>query len=252
LVCILAALLQVARAEDWKFSTSFNYDTGKYGTSERTNSVYIPFTLKRYYGDADFSVTAPYLRQSSTRQVIRVGGSPTRSNKEGTTVTVGSSESGPGDILLRGNCLLKRDEPRSFGLSLAGSVKLPTASKNKGLGTGEMDESVGLEFAKKLSPRWTLLTDGYYTIIGDPSGTDFNNQFSLDIGFYRPLSVEIGLTVLYETRSAIISGNHNPKDISGTLDYKSADGNNYFGGLLMGLSDGSPDIGISAGLSRRF
>src|SRR3989339_1998430 len=85
LVCILAAAIVCsallpakAGAEDWKFSSSINYDTGKYGTPDRTDSVYIPFTLKRYYDNANVSITAPYLRQSSTGQVTRVGGIPVR------------------------------------------------------------------------------------------------------------------------------------------------------------------------------
>lgn len=256
-VCFCAAacaalLAPPARGTGWKFNTSFNYDTGKYGTSDRTDSIYIPFTLKRYYQDGDFSVTVPYLRQSSTGQVVRVGGNPVRVTKRGTASAVTSSESGPGDILVRGGYVLKKEAPRSFDLTLAGSLKLPTADKNKGLGTGEMDEGMGLEFAKKVSPRWTLLADCYYTIIGAPPGTNFNSQLSFDIGFSRPFAGGHGFTLLYETRSALVSGNSDARDISGTLDYKSPDGNHYIGGLLLGLSDGSPDIGISAGLSRRF
>ena len=247
-----AGLAVRASAADWKFSTSVNYDTGEYGTSERTDSVYIPLTLKRYYSSGDVSVTVPYLRQSSTGKILRVGGNPVRIRGNAATLPAGSSESGLGDIVTCGRYTVLEEGPRSFDLSLAGKLKLPTASAHKGLGTGEFDEGAGLEFAKKAAPGWTLLADGYYTIIGEPSGVSFRNQLSYDIGFYRPLEGNIGLTVLYETSSPIVSGNPRPRHLSGTLDYKSPDGNNYFCGLLLGLSDGSPDIGLSAGLSRRF
>jgi len=147
---------------------------------------------------------------------------------------------------------LKKEGPKSFNLAAAGKLKLPTANETHGLGTGEIDQGAGLEFAKELNQDLTLLADGYYTIIGDPEGTDFNNQLAFDIGFYRPLNGKLGLTVLYETRSALADGNADPRELSGTLDYKSADGNQYTGGLLLGLSDGSPDLGLSVGLSRRF
>ncbi len=255
-ICFCAAfcaalLAPAARAEDWKFSSSFNYDTGKYGGTDRTDSIYIPFTLKRYYSEGDIAVTVPLLRQSSTGQVIRVGGSPMRMTKGGGGA-VSTSESGLGDILVRGTFIVANEGPRSCDLSFAGLLKLPTANKNKGLGTGELDEGAGLEFAKNVSPGWTVLADGYYTIIGDPAGVDFNNQLSLDMGFSRKLSGDLWLTALYETRSALLDGNSDPRDLSGTLDYSSSDGNHYFGGLLLGLSDGSPDLGLSAGLSRRF
>ena len=252
LCAALLLLAAAAGAAEWKFSTSVNYDTGDYGTSERTTSVYIPFTLKRDYGYADIAVTVPYLRQSSTGLVTRVGGGPVRASGRQATVAGGSSAAGLGDILVRGGYALKEEGPRSFDLSLAWSLKLPTANRNKGLGTGEMDEGLGLEFAKKVSPGWTLLADAYYTIIGDPVGADYDNQTAFDIGFYRPVARDLWLTALYETRSALVAGNADPRDVSCTLDYKSSDGNHYLGGLLLGLSDGSPDIGLTIGLSRRF
>ncbi|MFA6434986.1 MAG: transporter [Elusimicrobiales bacterium] len=239
------------RAEDWKFSSSVNYDTGKYGTSDRTNSIYVPFTLKRYYGGADLSVTAPYLRQSSTGQIVWVGGTPVRTAR-GKATTATSEQSGLGDITVRGTCPLKRNKSKSFDLALAGRIKLPTASKNKGLGTGEFDEGAGLEFSKEVIPGWTMLADGYYTLIGDPPGANFNDQVSLDLGFYRPLRENLSLTVLFETQSAIVDGNAAPRSISGTLSYSVPEGTQFSSGLTLGMSDGSPDIGISAGFSRKF
>lgn len=251
-VAFCAALLApAAGAADWKFSSSFNYDTGKYGTDTRTSSVYIPFTIKRYYREGDLSATLPLLRQSSTGQITRVGGKPVRvGGGRGGGGT--SSETGIGDILVRGSYIIKRDGPRSYDLAAAGRLKLPTADENRGLGTGELDEGAGLEFGKELKPGLTLLVDGYYTIIGDPDGVDLNNEVALDIGLLRKLDKNLSLTLLYETRSAIVDGNEDPRELSGTLDYAAADGDHYTGGLLLGLSEGSPQFGLSAGFSHRF
>ncbi|MDD5209159.1 MAG: transporter [Elusimicrobiales bacterium] len=246
-----ALLLPAAVAEDWEFSSTVNYDTGRYGSKDRVESVYIPLTLKLKYYDADFAVTAPYLRQTSRGQVTRVGGKPVRVNT-GNSGGENIAESGPGDMLLSAAYTLKLDGPRSFDLALAGRLKLPTASKSKGLGTGEMDEGAGLEFAKEVTPGLTLLSDGYFTIIGDPDGVDFNNEVMLDVGFYSPLSKSIGLTVLYETRSAILDGNADPRSVSGTFSYSMPGGAQFAGGITLGMSDGSPDLGAGAGFISRF
>ncbi|OGR98547.1 MAG: hypothetical protein A2016_00470 [Elusimicrobia bacterium GWF2_62_30] len=239
-----------AGAENWKLSSSFNYDTGKYGTEYRTDSVYMPFTLKRYYSEGDLSVTVPYLSQSSRGQVTWVGGKPVRSSDRNAAATA-SKASGLGDIMLRGTYNLKQDGPGSCALALAGKLKLPSADEDKGLGTGEMDEGAGLEFAKEINS-WTLLADGYYTIIGDPAGVEYNNQVSLDLGFYAPLRENLGLTVMYETQSALVDGNADPRSLSGTLSYAVPEGMQISCGVALGMSDGSPALGLSAGLSQKF
>jgi len=251
-ICALALLAAApAAAEDWKFSTSVNYDTGKYGGATRVDTVYIPFTLKRYFLNTDLSATLPYLRQSSTGQVTRVGGKPARASAR-TASTAGTAEAGLGDILLRGTYLVKRDGPGSFDFSLGGRIKLPTADEKKGLGTGEMDQGAGFEFGKELNKRWTLLAEGYYTIIGDPAGVDYNNQLALSLGLYRPLGPGESLTVLYETSSALTDGGADPRALSATLVKPGRGGLDYTFSLALGLSEGSPQYGLGAGISRKF
>lgn len=241
-----------AFCQDWKFGSSFNYDTGKYGTDDLTDTVYIPFTLKRYFDDWDLSATVSWLRQSSAGQVTNVGGSPVRADRTAVTSTVSSSESGPGDIILKGGYALKEDGPGSFDLALAGKLKLPTADEEKGLGTGETDWGGGLEFAKEISRDWTFLADAYYAFIGDPPGIDYDNRVSFDTGFSLMLDKGLSLTALYEDGGAILRGTPSARDLSGTVSYAPAAGRQFFGGLLLGLSDGSPDMGISAGFSQKF
>jgi len=252
LAAACAALPAAARGADWEFDASANYDTGKYGTDKRADSVYIPFTFKDYYRFGEIAVTVPWLYQSSNGQLTRVGGLPVNPGKEGALSGRTTRESGPGDILVRGTYVIRTEDPRSFDLSLVGNLKLPTADKNKGLGTGELDQGLGAEFAKKISPWWSLRADGYYTIIGSPAGVNFNNQLAFDMGIFRELNKDLWLTALYETRSALVSGNADARDLRGTLAYKSPGGMQYTCGLVLGLSRGSPALGLSAGLSRRF
>lgn len=239
-----------AAAKDWQFSSSVNYDTGKYGTSYRTDSLYIPFTLKRYYRHGYVSATASWLRQSTTGQTTRVNGAPVR--VRGGSAAATSAQSGPGDLLLKGTLDLRFEKQDAYDLALVGLLKLPTADKGKGLGTGQMDQGFGLEFAKSIAGKWTLLLDGYYTIVGEPQGVDYNSQLALDAGFYRPVGKDLGLTVLYETRSALAAGSPDPRDVFAQLSYDWPNGLRYTGGLTLGLSEGSPDLGLSAGVSRKF
>lgn len=251
MLCVAAARSAFAEDRDWKLSTSLNYETGDFGTGTRSSSVYVPFTLKRYWGDWNASLTLPYLSQTSNGQVTNVGGRPVKTGKgPGSTAT--TTHSGLGDAVLRGGYALMREDPQPFDLSLVGKIKLPTADKDKGLGTGKFDEGLGLEFGKRIVPDWTLLADLYYTIIGSPAGTDLRNQLAVDAGFSHPLGKELTLTVLFEGSNALVSGEPAPRDLRGILDYKLGEQTSVFGGVLAGLSDGSPDAGFSLGGSYRF
>jgi len=249
--CFAAWFSSYASGADWKFNTSINYETGDFGTGTRSNTTYIPFTLKRYYGSRNIALTVPHISQSSNGQLSIVGGTPVRIGKKGIAADE-TINSGLGDIILRGGYELMRGNPDPFDLSLIGNIKFPTANEDKGLGTGEFDEGIGLEFGKLLCPRWTLLVDIYYTVIGDPPGMELNNQTAFDMGFFHQLRNGMILTALYERSNALVSGNANPSDLRGIIEHKIGKMTRVFGGMLIGLSDGSPDFGISFGVSCRF
>lgn len=236
---------------NWKFGSSLQYESGDFGTGTRSNSVYIPFTLKRFMGDWNASVTLPYLSQTSNGQVRNVGGTPVKTGRgRGTAVT--TTHSGVGDLVLRGGYDFLREDPEPFDLSASVKVKVPTADRDKGLGTGEFDEGVGLEFGKVIVPNWTFLADLYYTVIGDPPGTDFENQAAVDFGFAHRLQEDWTVTVLFEGSNALVAGEPGPRDLRAVLDYDLGEQSLLFGGLMVGLSDGSPDFGFSLGGSYRF
>ena len=128
---VCAALFPTAAAAaDWEFSSAANYETGKYGSKDRTDSVYIPFTLKHYYTNTDLSVTVPYLSQSTNGQITRVGGKPVRIASGNGSVST-SGEAGLGDKLVRGGYTLSLDGPNSCDLGLAGRLKLPRQRRSR-------------------------------------------------------------------------------------------------------------------------
>ncbi|OGR96537.1 MAG: hypothetical protein A2016_00775 [Elusimicrobia bacterium GWF2_62_30] len=193
----------------------------------------------------------PYLRQSAWGQVIWLGGKPVRPVRGPVSVSV-PAQAGLGDILLRGGYTLMREAADGFGMEVYGQLELPTADKEKWLGTGEMDESAGLKFTKEMLPGWLLLASGGYTLVGDPPGTDFNNQLSLGLGVKRSLSDKLSMAVQYETESSIVSGNPAPASLNALVTYLMPDSFLATGGASLGLSDGSPEIGLSLGVSQKF
>src|SRR5687768_16498740 len=109
LVTILAAAAPALGADfgpRWSFSTSVNYSVGDYGTDDDTTIVYVPFTLGvRPIERLSLSLTVPYIYQSSEDVVVTAGGVAVKKRGSGTSArtTRSTSESGLGDILVKGS-----------------------------------------------------------------------------------------------------------------------------------------------------
>ena len=248
---LLAAGARGAAARDWRVSSSLNYESGTYGTGTRSSSLYVPVTVKRYWGDWYASITLPYVSQTSDGQVSNVGGRPGKTRR-GAAATATTTQSGMGDVIARAGYALMEQKTQGFDLDVVAKVKMPTASRSKGLGTGEFDLGAGVEFGILVAPRWTALADVYYTKIGDPPGTNLNNQLAVDAGAARKLTDVLTLTGLIEGSNALVSGESAPLDVRATLDCKVNNRVGTYAGLMLGLSDGSSDYGLSFGASLKF
>src|SRR3989442_15155404 len=64
--------------ENWQVGLSATYMTGKYGTDVRTDTVYVPLSIRRYFQDGDGTLVVPYVRITSNGSVTFVNCVPTR------------------------------------------------------------------------------------------------------------------------------------------------------------------------------
>jgi len=80
--------------------------------------------------------------------------------------------------------------------SIGASVKLPTASQQKGLGTGKVDYGVSGQLSKKLGAVVPFIGAGY-TIIGEPDNFATRNILSGSAGSHVLLGKSSALTAAY-------------------------------------------------------
>lgn len=161
------------------------------------------------------------------------------------------SESGLGDIFLKGEYDLLMEPLNGFDLVLEGNVKLPAASESKGLGTGELDVGIAAEPGRTLGGIYYYCRVGY-TAVGEPSGADFNNPFLYEGGMGFDASQDLYMTLSLEGRTSIDDGVDNPLEAVLSGDYRLRPDLSLNGCLLVGLSDGSPDLGLGVGLLQKF
>ncbi len=234
----------------WEFSTAVTVERGDFGTNTKTRTVYIPVTLKRYFNLGDIALTVPYTNSKGGSNVTTISGRSVQTRSgTGTNTSTGSI----GDIVLAGSYyLLSEANDHPFDLSIIGNVKFPTADYDKGLGTGEFDETAGFSINKSLND-WLIFSNVYYTFIGDPSGLDLNDQLTYEVGGGYHVNPSTTINLSYQEKTAVLDGSDNPQDIILSFNYDiEKDKVILFGSATKGLSDGSPDYGFTLGLSSRF
>src|SRR5437899_11701427 len=168
------------------FSTTVDYSVGDYGTGKDTTLLYVPFTLGvRPFDRFWLSVTVPYLYQTGQNIVLTGGGVAVKGKKSNgklTSPTTSTTESGLGDVLAKASLILVEEKDFIPEITPYFKVKFPTADKDRGLGTGEFDETLGVDVSKLLVGSLSGYLTLAYTFIGEPPGTTLHDSFGWSVG----------------------------------------------------------------------
>ena len=176
-ITLFFANASYAAENNLTFTTGVDYSSGKYGQSEKTKITYIPLTGKYETGQWTLKLTVPWLEIDGPGGVSGDGIvviTDTTNNK--TTV-----ESGLGDIVAGITYSAFQLDSQKIYIDIGAKVKIPTASKSKGLGTGETDYALLADVYKTFDQLTILGTIGY-RVLGDPSGINLNNVWFATVG----------------------------------------------------------------------
>lgn len=261
-VVLLAGATPAECADDpspkpsWQVGESVNFSSGTYGTALRTTTVSVPLVQRRLFTKGDLAVVIPYVMITSNCGVTFVGGVPlqtggicaTPSGKFAQRVT----NSGLGDVLLRGRYYVVNESAFMPSVGVTARVKAPTADREKGLGTGEWDEGVGVSLRKQIFGSFLLFLNGGYTIIGKPPGAELRNRWSYDVGLGYAFTPTLLGSLYYEEARALVSGLQNPRDVLTALSWALTPSLRFNTAVEIGLSSGAPQYGLTVGASFRF
>jgi len=257
-IVLAAAGVTPALAQDEPrvaLSTSVNYSVGDYGTGKDTTLVYVPFTLGvRPIDRLWLSVTIPYIYQSTQNVVLTGGGVAVRGKGSGKLARPAGStaESGLGDVLAKAAFVLVEEKDFLPEIAPYAKIKFPTADRDRGLGTGEYDETIGVDLSKHLVGGLFGYLGLAYTFIGDPPGTDLRDSFGWSVGAAWAVTTPFSVFAFLEGATAVTPGEADPLEMRVGAEYRLTRALKLTGAVTRGLSDGSADWGVSAGLALRF
>ena len=228
-------------AADGEFSAGagIDYSKGDYGTGSETEILSIPFMV-RYDSDPwKLKATIPYLRVTGPGDVIPGVGRTNRGRRGETT------ESGIGDTVLAATYAALYEPKAQFGLDLTAKLKLPTGDEQRGLGTGSVDETLQVELYKSIDRLTGFGTVGY-TNFGDSDVVELKNAFHFELGALTRVNQTDSVGASLYGRQRVVEGGSPQRELTVFWNRRVAKAQRLQAYFLLGLADGSPDVGIGA------
>jgi hypothetical protein len=162
----------------------------------------------------------------------------------------GDRENGFADTDLKGKYRLIDEKEWIPAFALIGRLKIPTASRSKGLGSGHTDFSLNAALTKSLGKRWVANLNLGYTFIGE---NDADNELNFSIAGQFIVTDKWALVgELVGINN--LNGRHGDDPLSGLIGtYYLVTGNLVLdAGLEIGMSKAAPDYRITAGFTWLF
>lgn len=162
----------------------------------------------------------------------------------------GKKENGFDDteVKLKFRLMDEKDWMPSF--AIAGILKIPTASKSRGLGSGKTDFGINLIFTKILGKKWSFHINTGYTFIGEHG---MNNEFNYSFAAQLILSDKLALIgeILGVNN---FNGRRGDDPLFGLLGiyFLITDSIIWDGGVQIGMNKAAPDFGLTTGLTLFF
>lgn len=219
--------------------TGVNYNTGKYGGTQSTDILYIPFTGKYRDGPWTVKVTVPYLQISGPINVINGVGQTT------TTTTASSTRSGMGDVIAAVSNNVYWDASSGLLVNLGGEVKLGTASSAQGLGTGKNDYAVRTG-VYQVNKRLTTFGRLGYRVYGQPAGYTLDNGFFGSLGGSYKFDQDTNGGILLSLGQKITATGSSRVETLFFVDHKIEKTWKVQGYMLKGYTNSVPNWGAGA------
>jgi hypothetical protein len=160
----------------------------------------------------------------------------------------GETQTGVGDTRLGFQIVALKDTERHPALAFAYSVKIPTASESKMLGTGRFDHRLTILFSKKLGKNTDIDINAAYLNVGREDGERRADGGLAAVTISHEFENKFG----FETELAGLSlDDEQPKGVYalGALTYKFNKRLRFDTGMRFGLTNDAPRVGFFAGFT---
>jgi len=159
-------------------------------------------------------------------------------------------QSGIGDLIMGVAYVFYPEASSSLpAVELSGKIKFGTASRDKGLGTGENDYTLQADISKAFGAFYPFAGVGY-RFVGNPPGSDLRDKWLAYAGVSTRISSKLSLGVAYDWSQSTVRTRSDAHELSPFASFKLSRSFAIDPYGVIGLSDNSPDWGL--GIQLRF
>lgn len=233
----------------WDVSVGFDYSRGTYGARRATNVYYTPVGVGFRKGRWSFSADSGYVNvQGPVDYASILDLTPediTALGLDEDTVSAG----GVADTVVGARYAAFEWFDSGTFIDVGARVKLPTASKAKGLGNGKVTGDVQVDVTQ-LYDRWSFLISGSYGFRSHENGG--RDVQSVSVGFGRSLSRRFAVGAVFDWRTSPRSGGYQGRELVAYGSYEITRNVSVTAYAVHGFSRASVDNSVGLRFSYRF
>jgi hypothetical protein len=243
----------------WYINGSLQMVSGKYiyDVSTSTYTLYggISYQTPRWYISTDFSAfTQNSELVSRGADMFLPGGrgqdmNGMHSGERGMMESSSTITSGIGDIYIRAEYTVLTEMPSFPSVSLNGLTKIPVTQSQDIYSTGEFDFGIGMSLRKRFG-QYAAFADIGYIALGDPDDYAYRDPITYGFGLGRFFhNGQYSVLAYYQGYSTILSEYNPPRLLSLGFNIRSSAVVIFSLNGSFGLSETSPDFGLSGGIT---
>ncbi len=234
----------------WRIDVDAAHFSGDYGASETVTLDVVTTRVRYRFGRSEIRLSVPYLRVDGGVSII--GGAPTPP-PAGPQPGSSSTQTGLGDVSLRFDYDLLQGSKRRPWFTVLARVKAPTGDEDEGLGSGETDVEGGLLLTQPMG-RFSLLLEGRFAKLGDPTGVDYDDVTTFSVGLAGRIGKTGSVYGFWENRTHPIQGRQDRESaaVGTSRRFGSQARSRWSIAAYAGLTDTAEDWGLQTTISREF
>ena len=238
---LLVTVLPARGADTLSLTTGISFASGRFTAPTRTDILIVPTGLRYATGPFRFTGTLPYLHIDSVGTVL-VGAGPPVVLTPGDPAARRRTRDGVGDLQLGASYALPETVTGAWLIEVSGQVKVPTASRTRGLGTGETDGAIGLDVSRAFG-KFVPFANAGYRFIGSPRGFDLRDSVSTSVGATYTLGRSF-VTISYDYNRSVTRFLPDAHELFAGVSGPAIGRLTWTAFGTAGLSSGAPDYGL--------